>query len=77
MSSLSGSVSLKLNVGVVETPVAPDDGADKAGALGAESIVKVKGDEELPATVDPDGSSAVDCQQYELPLDRALPTWTV
>jgi hypothetical protein len=40
ISSLSGSVSLKVNVGVVETPVAPDDGAVKVGVLGTSSTVK-------------------------------------
>jgi hypothetical protein len=35
ISSLSGSVSLKLNVGVVDTPVAPDAGAVRVGVLGA------------------------------------------
>jgi len=36
MSSLSGSVSLKVNVGVVDTPDAPEEGAVSVGVLGGE-----------------------------------------
>jgi len=59
----SGSVELSEKEGVIDTPVAPDEGVDRLGAAGLELTKKVDGLLKAPKMLVPPGSIACACQQ--------------